>query len=206
MSRILAYVFHPLLIATYLFFLLSNLLPTALEPIPPASHDLFIGLIFIVTFLLPVLNIGILKAFGTLKSFEMQDRKERIIPFFLISIIYVCITYLFYTKTRISINDNFLRLMIVIDLLVVVSTLVTCFAKISIHSVAAWGIVGILILLNKMTEVNTLFYPSIIAIILTGFIMSSRIQVGAHSLKEVLWGSILGLATSITSMLVLFHS
>lgn len=204
LSRIFAYIFHPLLIATYLFLLLSYTLPVALDPIPPASHLLFIGLIFIVTFLLPVLNLGVLKAFGTLKSLEMQDRRERIIPFILISIIYICITYLFYEKTRVSINDNFLKLMIVIDVLVLISTLVTFFVKVSIHSLAAWGVVGILIPLNKLTEINSLFYPSIIAVGLTGFIMASRIQLGVHTLKEVLWGSILGLATSVAGMLILF--
>jgi membrane-associated phospholipid phosphatase len=204
-ARVLSYIFHPLLIATYLFLLLSFTLPIALEPIQPASHLLFIGLVFIVTFLLPTLNLGILKIFGSLKSFEMIERRERILPFILISFIYVFVTYLFYNKTKLSINDNFLRLMIVIDLLVVVSTIATLFFKISIHSVAAWGVIGILIPLNKMTEINSLFYPSIAAIFVAGLIMSSRVQLGVHTLKEVLWGSVIGLATSVAGMSILFR-
>lgn len=203
-ARFVSYIFHPLLLPTYLFILLSQTLPGALEPIPASSHLMFIGLIFIITFVLPVLNLSILKTFGTLKSFQMVDRRERYLPFILISFVYALITYLFYWKTRIGLNDNFLKLMIVIDLLVIVATLATFFYKISVHSLAAWGIVGVLIPLNKITEVNSLFYPALVVLILTGLIMSARLVLQVHTLKEVMWGGIIGLATSVTGMLILF--
>src|SRR5688572_23719328 len=113
--------------ATYLFTLLSFTLPAALDPLQPDSHLTFIGLIFIVTFLLPVLNLGIFKAFGTIDSLAMKDRKERILPFIFITAIYIAITYLLYSRTRISLDDSFLKLMIIIDLLVVVSLIATFF-------------------------------------------------------------------------------
>src|SRR5687767_7061635 len=106
LARFISIVFHPLLIPTYSFTLLSWLYPIGLEPIPPASHTVFLILIFIVTFALPILNISILKAFGFVRSYQMPTRTERVIPFMLVSIIYVAITYLFYWKSRIGMNDN----------------------------------------------------------------------------------------------------
>lgn len=190
--------------ATYLFSLLALALPSALSPLKPESHFLFIVLIFIVTFTLPVINMGIFKAFGTIRSFAMTERKERIIPFLFITLIYLLVTYLLYYKVRIAINDNFLKLMMVVDLLVIVSTVATFFFKVSVHSVGIWGLVGITLLLTKISEVNTLFYIVIGLIVIAGFIMSSRLQLGAHSSREVMWGGILGLATSIAGMLLLF--
>lgn len=94
--------------------------------------------------------------------------------------------------------------MIVVDSLVLIATLVTVFYKISVHGLAIWGMIGILIPLNKMSAVNTLFIPIVVVILLAGFIMSARVVSGVHSLKEVMWGSIVGLATSILGMSVLY--
>lgn len=204
LARILSVLFHPLLMATYLFTLLALALPSALSPLKPGSHFTFIVLIFIVTFILPVTNMGIFKAFGTIHSFAMKTRKERILPFIFITLIYVVVTFLFYYKVKIGLSDNFLKLMIIIDLLVIVSTIATFFFKVSVHSVGIWGLIGITMLLTKISEVPTLFYAAIALIVLAGFVMSSRLWLQAHSSREVMWGAVLGLATSITGMLILF--
>lgn len=203
-ARLVSYVFHPLLMPTYLFSLLAWALPTSMEPIRPEQHLKFIFFIFIVTFLLPFLNVGIFKAFGTIRSFSLPERKERLIPFSFISVIYVVVTYLFYSQTQMNLNDNFLKFMVIIDMLVIVATVTTFFFKVSVHTISAWGIIGMMVPLTKISQMNTLFYPTIGFIILAGIIMSARLQVGAHSSREVMWGSVLGLATSVAGMLILF--
>jgi hypothetical protein len=204
LARLISYVFHPLLMATYLFLLLAFTLPSALLPVPASRHLIFIGMLFVVTFALPVINLGIFKIFGTIKSYHMVERKERIIPFVLISVIYLIITWLFYSKSKMSLSDNFLKLMIIIDLLVIVATVVTLFFKVSVHSIAIWGIIGIVLPLNKVSEINSLFYPTIVLILIAGIVMSARLKLNAHNPREVMIGGALGLATSITGMLVLF--
>ncbi|MEO5603813.1 MAG: hypothetical protein ABIR06_23040 [Cyclobacteriaceae bacterium] len=203
-ARLVSYVFHPLLMPTYLFSLLAWALPTSMEPIRPDQHLKFIFFIFIVTFLLPFLNVGIFKAFGTIRSFSLPERKERLIPFSFISVIYVVVTYLFHSQTQMNLNDNFLKFMVIIDMLVIVATVTTFFFKVSVHTISAWGIIGMMVPLTKISQMNTLFYPTIGFIILAGIIMSARLQVGAHSSREVMWGSVLGLATSVAGMLILF--
>jgi hypothetical protein len=202
--RFVSFVFHPLLMPTYLFSLFALVFPGGLEPIPQESQRIFITLIFIVTFVLPVLNIAILKTFGTVTSYQMVERRERLLPFILISVIYMAITYLFYWKSRIGVSDNFMKMMLIIDLLVIVATVTTFFYKISVHSLGVWGLIGILIPLNKITEINALFFPALGVVILAGFIMSCRLALQVHSLKEVLWGAIAGLATSIVGMMLFF--
>ncbi|HEY0653220.1 MAG TPA: hypothetical protein VGD65_08825 [Chryseosolibacter sp.] len=190
--------------ATYLFALMAWVFPSALAPINLENQQTFILIIFLVTFLLPAINIGLFKVMGTIQSVTMVDRKERIIPFLFITAIYGIITYLFYSKTKMDLSDNFLRLMLVIDLLVLISTLCTFFFKISVHSVGIWGLVGMLVLLTKMTALNSLLYISLGLIVLAGIIMSARLQLGVHSSREVMWGSIVGLVTGVVGMLVLF--
>jgi hypothetical protein len=205
LARLVSVLFHPLLIPTYLFGILALALPSALAPIQPSSHLTFILLIFIVTFVLPLFNMVVFKFFGTIDSITLLNRKERILPVTLVLVIYIAITYLLYSKAQISVEDNFLKLMIVMDLLGLASLIATLFFKVSVHSIGIWGLIGITMPLTKISEVNALFYISLGLIALAGVIMSSRLLLGAHTSREVMWGSVIGLATSVTGMLFLFQ-
>ncbi|HYI77071.1 MAG TPA: hypothetical protein VEW65_05580 [Chryseolinea sp.] len=204
LARIFSIIFHPLLLATYLFGLLAFTLPIALDPLKEEGYMNFIFLIFCVTFLFPALNVGIFKSFGSIRTLAMRDRQERILPFSFIAILYVVVTYLFYTRTRIDLNDNLLKFLVIIDALVVVAAVVTFFYKISVHSLGICGLVGILLPLNKISEDGALFYPTIAVILLSGLVMSSRLQLNVHTPREVMMGGVLGFATSFVAMLILF--
>ena len=203
-ARVLSVIFHPLFIPTYFFTFLAWTIPTSLEPITPELRGKFLLFIFIVTCLLPMVNVGIFKSFGVIRSFAMPERRERLMPFVFISAIYVAVTYLFHLHGRMNLNDNFLKFMIVIDMLVVVATIATFFFKVSVHSVTAWGLIGMLVALNKISDVSAIFYPTLGVIVLAGFIMAARLSLDSHTPREVMWGAVLGLATSITGMLLLF--
>ena len=127
-------------------------------------------------------------------------------PFVFISLIYLAVTYLFYLHGRMNLNDNFMKLMVIIGALVIVSTVATFFFKVSVHSLTIWGVIGILLPLNKITEVSTLFYPTLVVIMLAGWIMAARLQEEAHSSREVMWGGVLGLVTGATGMWILFQN
>lgn len=203
-ARVISVVFHPLFMPTYFFSLLAMTLPSLLEPITPLLHTKFLLFIFLVTCMLPFVNVGIFKIFGTIRSFAMLTRRERLLPFVFISAIYIVVTFLFHLHARMNLNDNFMKFMVIIDMLVVVATVATFFFKVSVHSVCVWGLVGILMPLTKITEVNSIFYPTLGVIVLSGFIMAARLEAGAHHPREVMWGAVLGLATGVSGMLLLF--
>jgi hypothetical protein len=204
LAKIVSFLFHPLLLATYMFGLFTFSLPAGLDPLKEDGHLNFVFLIFCVTFLLPALNIGIFKTFGSIKSLAMEERQERIIPFSFIAILYVAVTYLFYSRTRVGLNDNLLKFLIIIDALVIVATLVTIFYKVSVHSMSIWGLLGILLPLNKVSEDGALFYPTLAFIVIAGLVMTARLQLNAHSPREVMVGGMLGFATSFACMVLLF--
>jgi membrane-associated phospholipid phosphatase len=164
----------------------------------------FIFLIFCVTFLFPALNVGIFKTFGSIRTLAMTDRHERIIPFSFITILYIVVTYLFYSRTRIGVEDNLLKFLIIIDALALVGTVATYFYKVSMHSLGICGMIGILLPLNKISEQNALFYPTIATIVLAGLVMSARLQLNVHTPREVMIGGILGFTTSFILMFFLF--
>lgn len=204
LARIISVVFHPLLMATYLLALLSFVLPSALYPINLESRNSFLILILLMTFVLPALNISMFRIIGAISSFSMEVRSQRVMPFLLITIIYGVVTVLFFFKSRISIDDNLFKLLLIIDCLVLVATIITLFYKVSIHSLGVTGILGILLPLNKVAENNALFLPTLALIVIAGVVMSARLQLNAHTPREVLVGALTGFAIGFFGMLILF--
>jgi membrane-associated phospholipid phosphatase len=187
-----------------MFSLFAFTFPLALDPIRDEDLWNFVFFIFFLTFVLPALNMGFFKAFGRIKSYAMEEKNERIMPFTFIAILYCMVTYLFYSRTQVSLSDNFLKFMIIIDALVVLATVVTIFYKISVHSLAIWGFIGILFPLHKVTDSGVLFYPLLISIVLAGVIMSARLRLNVHTPREVMVGGMLGFAMSFICMNILF--
>src|SRR5258705_12805708 len=105
---------------TYLFLILSLLLPIILQPIRPSFG--FIGLIFLMTFVLPALNFLFFKITGTVENLTMPERRQRTLPFLFISILYCVVTFLFYWKVKVP---NVTFLLMIICAMVVASAVVT---------------------------------------------------------------------------------
>jgi hypothetical protein len=203
-ANIISWVFHPLLMVTYLFTIFILFFPVGLEPIRANTQWNFLFLVFSMTFLLPVVNIVLLKFFGTLSRFSMPTRKDRIVPFFFIAVLHTLLIYMFYSRTRISIDDNLLKFLIIADALIVASFVITLFYKISVHAIGVWGLTGILLTLNQITTHGALFYPLVGCIAIAGAVMSARLQLNAHTSREVWMGAVVGLAVSFIGMVILF--
>jgi membrane-associated phospholipid phosphatase len=204
LARTVSVLFHPLMMATYMVTLFAAVFPAALFPIKAETHRTFIGLIFLLTFVLPAVNIGLFRLLGVVSDITMEERSERIRPFMVILILYGFFTYLLYTKSRLSIGDNLFNLILIIDALVLASVAITFFYKASIHSLAMWGILGILFPLNKVVEDGSLLIPTLVTIVLAGVVMSSRLFLNAHTPREILIGSAMGFTIGFMGMLLLF--
>jgi len=155
-----------------------------------------------VTFVLPAFNLLTFRYFGNISSLALGEHKERILPFFFIALIYILVTGLFYYKLPIS--ANFIKLMMIISALVLSSAIATIFYKVSVHSLALWGGIGILLPLNKVVENGSLLWPTVGVVMATGLVMSSRLQLDAHVPREILIGSLLGFALGFSGMVILF--
>lgn len=199
-ARLVSYLFHPLLFLTYLVILLGFLMPRFLL-IPAAATWRFTGFVALITFIFPAANIVLLKAFGTIRSLEMEKRKDRLLPFLMITVFYGVVCAMFYYK--VSMNVNFNKIMLIATALTVVATVMTFFFKISIHSLAMGGALGIIMPLNKAGE-GTLLYPLVLLFVLAGLVMSARLYLQVHTLREVGYGAALGFLVGFFGMIILF--
>jgi hypothetical protein len=200
-ARIISILFHPLLLPTYLVLLLGKFFPSLLM-IRPEVLIPIAGLIFMLTFMLPAINLLMFKYLGNISSITLDERKERTMPFFFISLIYIVVTALFYYKWPIS--ASFIKLMIIITVLVISASLITVFYKISVHSIGMWGGIGILFPLNKAAEDGALLWPTAVMVLVAGLVMSSRLSLNVHAPREVLFGSLVGFLLGFGGMIFLF--
>lgn len=204
LAKIVSVLFHPLLMTTYLITLFSYLFPAAIYPINVNSRFYFLLLLFVLTFLLPVINIAFFRALGVISSFTMPNRKERIKPFLLILALYGTFTYLLYANPRLDVGSNLFSLILIIDTLIVASLVITIFYKVSVHSLGIWGVFGILLPLNRIANDGSLFIPVLVTLVVAGMVMSARLQLNAHTPREVLVGSVTGFMIGFFGMLILF--
>ncbi len=155
----------------------------------------------LMTFVLPSLNFILFKITGTIKDIQMFNRKDRIMPFIFVTILYVVVTYMFFKNYHVP---NVVKLMEIITIMVIVSTVITFFYKISVHSVAICGLIGILLALNNASDDGMLVYPTIGVTLVAGVVMSSRLQLDAHTPREVAYGGMLGFMIGLGGVMILF--
>jgi hypothetical protein len=204
LATLLSYLFHPLLLPTYLFLLLGWLFPAALFPVTERSLTGILILIFSTTFVLPAVNVYFFKAFGAIQTMHMANRKERLIPFFIIALLYILVTYMLHSRTGIGWQEPFMKFLLLIDVLVLFAFSITLVLKASIHSLCAGAMVVIVMFLNKLVENGIFFYPMLLALLLAGAVMSARLYLGAHTLREVATGASVGISVSAATIFFLF--
>jgi membrane-associated phospholipid phosphatase len=204
LARILSVVFHPLLMPTWLVLVLAGTFPWALQPARPDNLQAYVLMVAGLTFILPAINLVFLKGLGYISSFTLPEREQRIRPFLIILLLYSCCTFLFHYKLGMGLSDNFFRLLLILNMLVLVAWLLTCYIKLSIHSMAAAAIPVILAVLSRFTEEGQLFPVMLISIVLAGVVMSARLQLQAHTLQEVLLGAVAGAVTAGFTGILLF--
>ncbi|BDD06394.1 hypothetical protein [Aureibacter tunicatorum] len=191
LSKLFSWVCHPLLLTTYIFYLLLTHSSLAKAPEYQSNIIPIVLIIFVTTSLFPALCIAIMRVFKMIRSFSMLSHVERVKPMVFISIFYTMTTYMFWEKKIFS--SDFLVIFVSINLLVVLLTAINFFWKISIYSASITAMVGLLMAINvHSTESGSLFYPFLISIILAGIVMSSRMFLEKHSSFEVYCGSLLG--------------
>jgi hypothetical protein len=195
-------VFHPLLLTTYLFLLVSFTLPSLFHPLSTTFRNWFLLLVFVLTVLIPSLNIWMFRKSGTISDFVLSDRRERIIPFLWILGVYGLATYLFYA--RLSLNSNVLGFLTVSTGLVGAALLLTLFFKVSIHALGMGGALAMLLVLNLNHKEQGLLGPTALVMAATGLVLSARLYLNAHRPGEVYAGLLAGIITGGMGMILMF--
>lgn len=197
-SSAISHVLNPLLMPTILFVILFYFTAFIGNTMSDKQMLYVLFIIFILTFLLPACCVMVLKITHNISSLKLHDKRERLMPYFIISMIYLLTTYLFFAK--IKINSIFFVILVTITVLMVILTLITYFWKISTQSAAVCSIIGFLLGISYKYPQDKLLFPLIILILLAGIIMSSKLYLNENNHKEIYFGSALGFIFSFSAV------
>ncbi len=197
LSKILSYLFHPLLMTTWFTLLLLYTNPFSFAGL---SSGIVIAVIFINTFMFPAISILLMRKLGFIEDLEMPDHKQRIIPLVASIIFYVWA----YLATR-KINFPYMMGVFMMGVLVSLfaSFVINVFYKVSLHMVGVSGALTAIMLLVFVSP-SDLSYYFLAMILLTGAVASARLYLGAHTMKEVYVGFLVGMFGQVFG-LFLFH-
>ena len=174
----------------YLFFNASNLMP---------EEKLFIfSQVAIITVIIPILFFAILRAVGKIDSVMVVDVTQRKIP-----LILQCFLIILLVRKSITI-DRYpeLHFFFLGALLSTILALLSLFANIkaSLHMMAISALTVFVIAISLHFQFQNTFIIALL-ILSNGLVASSRIEMNAHTNKELIIGFLLG---SIPQLLLLF--
>ena len=208
LATFISYFFHPVFMPVLLSVVLWRLFPAAFAGIPP--QKLSYGAISLVstTIFFPLFTVALLKALGFIRSIHMRVSRDRIIPLIATMTFYFWAQQVFSHSFKLTPEDTrelFWPLIIRILLLgsfwgIVLLFIGSIFLKISMHTTAAGGAIGIMIVLLFLSPFNMLS-ALLATIVIGGIVGTARLVLREHTAAELWMGYAIGLIVQLSAWL-----
>ncbi len=188
-SKTISYLFHPLLIPSLSLWFIFHTNSYIGFIVPPVLQQALYAVVFIATFIFPVLSTWLLLFTGRIHSLELETLEERRIPYLLTAIYYSLGYYLLTTK--VTLPEPLNLVLLGANISVVLTMLINLRWKISAHSVGAGGLIGVLLGFSHQLEINVL-NELMLAILIAGLIGYARLRLQSHNSSQIYLGYLLG--------------
>ncbi|WP_345142086.1 hypothetical protein [Flavobacterium ginsengiterrae] len=186
-----SYIFHPIFISMYatLFYLFYK------EDIFTTQEKYFVLFqILVITIIVPILFFMLLRSTGHVKSMMLPENSQRRIP-----LILQCFLYILLVKRSIVImRYPELHFFFLGALFSTILALVCSLFKIkaSLHMVAISGFTIFAVGLNMHLQMHNPYWGAFL-ILMSGIIASSRLEMNAHTPRELLIGLFIGVLPQV---------
>lgn len=170
----------------FVFFGLSHSIYDIFTPM--RLKLLIIITVFAFTFLLPVLNLFILRKLRFVKSIQVDDRQERTLPFIMTSL---CYLGLFYVLYDFSIWPAIKLFILGAGLAIFITAIINIWWKISAHMIGIGGLIGVLFALGFFMQIS-IFMVLSFSLFIAGIIGFARLALNAHNQSQVYIGFFMG--------------
>jgi hypothetical protein len=187
-AHFLSVILHPVLMPTYALLLIFRESTYFSYSVSPEAKIALFAIILLNTLILPVLISYILVKRGWIKSFEMEKREERLIPY-LTNIILILLSSFMIYKLRLP--RAFFLLTLGAAAAVTIAVIVNIKWKISIHMVGIGGLIGTFFGLSAFLLVD-LRMMIIACLLIAGFLGVARLTLGAHRPSQIYVGFLAG--------------
>lgn len=201
MRRILAnmfsYLFQPLLVPVYGFFLLA--FDPHFIPYVPLLKVRFLLLSMLILVVIPVAWYWLLRRLEIITTPQADRRGERFWAYLVTMVAYV-VVWLLARHMRVETDYAFLFLAGGVALLIL--TVVNFFWKMSAHALGMGAMVGGILTVSLLKGCNPVGLYSTF-ILLGGLVGAARMELGAHTFRQVAAGYLTGLLSPALTLFVL---
>jgi hypothetical protein len=173
---------------TYAFLLIFRQSTYFSYTVPKEAKIALFLIIFLNTFLLPVVISYILVKRGWIKSLEMQKREERMIPFVSNLLLMLIASFMIY---KLRLPRVFFLLTLGAAAAIALGVIVNIKWKISIHMIGIGALVGTFFGLSTFLLVD-LRIAIIFFLLIAGLLGTARLSLGSHKPSQIYTGFLLG--------------
>ena len=206
-AKIISYLFHPLFMPSYgILYLFFSGTISGFNLYSPDSEQIvnykIIGLVVLLTFLIPFVAVVYLKKRQMIQSFQMENKEERILPFTITGFCVFVVYFLLFNYFNFSVNPIVQIFLSGCLISIVMGLGLTLKWKVSVHMIGIGGFTGAIFLLSSILQ-NVLFLELIIALMIAGLIAYSRLRLKAHDISQIVVGFVVGFFSE--TFLLLFN-
>lgn len=195
-AQLISVLFHPLLLPLYAVWLLLNSGGYLSYAIPDKFRQYLYVIIFFSTFLMPSLLTWLLVQRGRIKSIELEERRERHLPYLLTLCCTVITAYLLY---RLPLPRLIAFTLMGSSVAILTAFLINLRWKISVHMIGIGGLLGLFFGFGIYYNIDTFSILLVIAA-LAGLIAAARLARESHSPAQVYAGFLVGYAVELGFM------
>ena len=194
--KFISYIFHPVLVpmvSTLLYFIITP------NHIPKEITFRFLSIIFITTYLIPILLVYFLKKVKLIENYQLSSINERKFPILFFASITLGLGILLLRFNRVDILAiSFFGCTLALGIVYVLFYLKI---KSSLHMLGISGLIGFIGIISYQYKLNLLILL-ILLFLLFGIVATSRLKLKAHTLSEIFIGFIIG----FSSQLIIYFS
>jgi hypothetical protein len=189
---------------TILFSILFFLAPTAIgaDSLGDWFKFAFLGFVFFYTFVLPAYFIYLLKRWGIISSLKLENLRDRRLPYFITALIYTALGYIIYSKNAMLFPCAYILWSIALVIFFV--AIISLWWQISAHAAGIGGMIGAMAGIIIQFGESSLMGSLLCFILLAGLVISARLELNAHTPKQVAAGFLLGIGLSVSAVYLFF--
>ncbi len=200
LAKFISVVFHPLLVGVYMAAYIIYINPSYYAYVPRVNA--FRNLITVANnnVIFPLLVVLLMRGLGFSKSIYLKTTKERIVPY-MASIIFFFWTWNTFYHLQ-GIPQVMRDMTQGIFYAAVIGMIANIYFKISMHAMGVGGLIGLMMVVLMDGQMYS-GLPFVVALLIGGMVMSSRLITDDHQPGDVASGFIVGVMSQVIAAWVI---
>lgn len=200
-ATVLSYLFHPVWLVPLMAAYLIYGSPGLYLGVSPRDKVFRLITVIVNSVFFPLLSVLLAKALGFVKSIQMKEPTDRIIPYI------ATLTWYFWDWMAMrNLPDTpapMTAMLFGVFLSASAGLVLNSFLKISMHTIGVGGLVAFMLILGFQGAPDTAL-PLALAILVAGLVWSARLVVSDHTNRELVLGFVVGFVCQLAGTLF-FH-